>query len=572
MWADQAWQDGDPDINFDIGLSTEDEITWHLVRRWLARCLDSHEACSERAATDFVPTRLLELKKADSAVEDRMFRLVHAEQVTLSAKYLTLSHCWGTRHWHEDQKLTRSSLPRLTEYQPISRLPKTFRDAFTIVERLGMQYLWIDRFCIIQDSPEDWSAEASTMCDVYSHSFLNISALAAADDATGCFFTRDPSMITPTVFNLCVAGPGKTERHRILAEDRVWKLTFENEPLLKRGWTVQERLLAPRVVHFGRQQVFWECHGMSCCEMHPRTVTTRDHPSPQVVLQQSGRVHAWKQLLDSGNHVTTDDNVRQLFQDWYSVKKVYAACQLTVPGDKLVALSGIARDMKRRMAKFGFNSTEYFAGLWRQDMPRCLLWSVRCKGKRPPAYRAPSWSWAALDGPVFPQDLAMGLNNDREIILASVVNVTTMHNGDDTGPVTGGSLTLKGRLASARPELGDNRARFHWLPIEQIGSPDLNEIGETGILAKSQQSLDTLGWVEFDTVQDIREHVFCLPIIMQPLYLRPKESWSVYGLVLSRGIDRRYSRIGCFHFEPLGSHADIDALFPRVSEVDVEIT
>jgi hypothetical protein len=39
-------QDGDPDINLDIGPSTEDERTWPLVQLWLTQCLASHEACN----------------------------------------------------------------------------------------------------------------------------------------------------------------------------------------------------------------------------------------------------------------------------------------------------------------------------------------------------------------------------------------------------------------------------------------------------------------------------------------------------------------------------------------------
>lgn len=30
-------------------------------------------------------------------------------------------------------------------------------------------------------------------------------------------------------------------------------------PLNGRGWVLQGRLLAPRTLHFGREQLFWEC-------------------------------------------------------------------------------------------------------------------------------------------------------------------------------------------------------------------------------------------------------------------------------------------------------------------------
>jgi hypothetical protein len=148
-------QDRDPDINLYIGPSTEDEKTWDLIQLWLTQCLASHEACDERATLEFIPTRLLELNRTASALGGRTFWLVRTKQVMPNATYITLSHYWGTREWDEDQKLTRSSLQRLTECQPVDRLPKIFRDTFTIIERLSVQYLWIDRFCILQDSPED---------------------------------------------------------------------------------------------------------------------------------------------------------------------------------------------------------------------------------------------------------------------------------------------------------------------------------------------------------------------------------------------------------------------------------
>ena len=39
-------------------------------------------------------------------------------------------------------------------------------------------------------------------------------------------------------------------------------------PLGGRGWALQERLLAPRTLHFGREQLFWECRGCRRPEGH----------------------------------------------------------------------------------------------------------------------------------------------------------------------------------------------------------------------------------------------------------------------------------------------------------------
>lgn len=43
----------------------------------------------------------------------------------------------------------------------------------------------------------------------------------------------------------------------------------ERAPVNIRAWVVQERLLAPRVLHFGQTQVIWECRELSACELYP---------------------------------------------------------------------------------------------------------------------------------------------------------------------------------------------------------------------------------------------------------------------------------------------------------------
>jgi hypothetical protein len=142
-------------------------------------------------------------------------------------------------------------------------------------------------------------------------------------------------MVAATVFNLAVKGPNKPEPYRFgLEKCRAWRLTFEREPLLQRGWTVQERLLAPHVVHFGRKQVFWECHGTSCCEVHQRIVVAWGSPFGSSLTAAGRQVHAWKHLLSSADRYNANDGLRQLLDDWYGVQGLYSTCQLTVPGDK----------------------------------------------------------------------------------------------------------------------------------------------------------------------------------------------------------------------------------------------
>jgi hypothetical protein len=64
--------------------------------------------------------------------------------------------------------------------------------------------------------------------------------------------------------------------------------------------------------------------------------------------------------------------------------------------DKLLAIGGVASTIGIR--------SEYLAGLWKDDLPRQLLWTTdgRIRGvhSRPRKYQAPTWLWASLNGKV----------------------------------------------------------------------------------------------------------------------------------------------------------------------------
>jgi hypothetical protein len=49
---------------------------------------------------------------------------------------------------------------------PFSHFPKTFQHAILICRGLGVNHLWIDSLCVIQDSEEDWALQSARMTDV----------------------------------------------------------------------------------------------------------------------------------------------------------------------------------------------------------------------------------------------------------------------------------------------------------------------------------------------------------------------------------------------------------------------
>ena len=69
---------------------------------------------------------------------------------------------------------------------PFEQLPQSFKDAVSITRGLGIQYLWIDSLCIIQDDVSDWETESSRMASVFSCSWLNLAITYAADSSVSC--------------------------------------------------------------------------------------------------------------------------------------------------------------------------------------------------------------------------------------------------------------------------------------------------------------------------------------------------------------------------------------------------
>jgi hypothetical protein len=91
-----------------------------------------------------------------------------------------------------------------------------------------------------------------------------------------------------------------------------------------------------------------------------------------------------------------------MYERWNRIVEIYSKTQLTNASDKLIALSGIAKMM------FDQIRGQYVAGMWLRYLECQLLWRVDpvyengrfySESRRPPSYRAPTFSWAAVDAP-----------------------------------------------------------------------------------------------------------------------------------------------------------------------------
>lgn len=173
-----------------------------LIRDWLDICEREHKHCTRKIVTRFsnqdndqesmLPTRAIDVKSSDG------FSIRIRDNRGKPGKYLALSHRWNGGPMPSWVTRTNSIESRRIWFPPLG-LPSSIIDAIRVTRALGAQYLWIDSLCIIQDSSEDWDAEAARMADVYANAHLTIFADCGRDDDNGFLHQRIPQKSVPVI-------------------------------------------------------------------------------------------------------------------------------------------------------------------------------------------------------------------------------------------------------------------------------------------------------------------------------------------------------------------------------------
>ncbi|EAT80540.1 hypothetical protein SNOG_12128 [Parastagonospora nodorum SN15] len=114
---------------------------------------------------------------------------------------------------------------------PVSELPKTFSDAIDISRVLGIQYLWIDSLCIIQDDQADWEKHVEIMASIYESSYLTLAAGASSDDDGGFFSLPSGSYAKSQCSSLKLGGKLCNIYVRHISEYATRELTYPNDKL-----------------------------------------------------------------------------------------------------------------------------------------------------------------------------------------------------------------------------------------------------------------------------------------------------------------------------------------------------
>ena len=151
------------------------------IRRWLAECLEHHDTCKRQPLAS-LPTRVIDVGEKDHEIP----RLHVANGQT--SPYLALSYCWGEE---KSMVLTTETLELFKKGIPSDAIPATIKDAFKVTRELGYRYIWIDSLNIIQDSVDDWKAEAQKMRKIYECADLVIAGDESYSRSVGIFMPRN---------------------------------------------------------------------------------------------------------------------------------------------------------------------------------------------------------------------------------------------------------------------------------------------------------------------------------------------------------------------------------------------
>jgi len=445
-----------------LGQSTISVSSRNFVIQKLNSCHANHKICNQvGSAGTYLPTRIIDVGEAD----DVYVRLLDSVRSDRCGLYTALSHQWGSAMV---MKLTNETMADMKNGIEMGNLPRTFQHAIRMTRDLKIRYLWIDSLCIIQDSPDDWAEEASKMQDVYRNAFCTLAATGGTDSNSGFRFLRDPRTIEPFVVtaswehrgdSVCIATNEYLQRILVpgsyyCMDFDFWRDQVEEASLNRRAWVMQERILSARTVHFSGQQVLWQCREQESCETFPDGVPGWSSPRTalwSIFLNTTGFRLALDKLRGLENQSLRESGMVEIHASWDKLVKAYSTCGLTMEEDKFVAIFSLVKEMKL------VTGDEWLAGFWKSQLPNALCWAVEwdspyllgmiergepLPASRPRNWRAPSWSWASTNLPIFFSPVKELYRHHSQVAEVKEVDVSTLK----TGGVTRAFLRIRGPL------------------------------------------------------------------------------------------------------------------------------
>jgi hypothetical protein len=247
-----------------------------------------------------------------------------------------------------------------------ANLPATIEDAIQVTQNLGFQYLWVDKYCVLQIDQSDFKHQIRQMHLIYRSAQITIIAGGGMDAVSGLEGISTPRANMQT--------KGRYGRLNLITFSLwPWTPLSFTEGWNNRGWTFQESYFSQRRLIFTDKQVLFDCN---------EGVISEDLPHFQIAYLHS--LKKWKPNV-------VEKDVHNLIEN-------YTRRVLTHADDMLNAFDGILADLEQNeppiRSHWGICSildeSGYLNGLL---IGLCWIHSVQNEE----IYRRlgfPSWSWA----------------------------------------------------------------------------------------------------------------------------------------------------------------------------------
>ena len=226
------------------------------------------------------------------------------------------------------------------------------------------------------------------MSEIYSNSVLTIAASQSSDSEGKLFSPKSPFEIG---FRLNDAEQGidnglrvrKAFPHQMTnmppLETLATPYLQATFPLLKRAWVFQERILSPRMLHFGENELHWECGTTASCECG---IENASNIKPSIFALSAP-------LRNKASNHQVPYNIA-----FARLINYYSNLELSYESDILLALQGIVTQIE------GITGDQNVAGLWKKKLGWNLCWSVMQPSPRRRHAKVPTWSWASVLTPI----------------------------------------------------------------------------------------------------------------------------------------------------------------------------
>ncbi|KUJ11207.1 HET-domain-containing protein [Mollisia scopiformis] len=490
--------ESEPELKLAPSTSSDESLAF--IKNWIQSCRTDHPQCHTAPHFFRLPTRLIE-------ISTQGLRLWTPNDVFGMLDYVTLSHCWGAM---ETLKLTKNNIQTLSSKIPVHSLCGTFLDAVLVTIKLGYRYVWIDSMCIIQDDEDDWRRESGLMADVYGNAVVNLAATASKDGLGGLFRERVVSRISKQYVQT------KSQQIFEIPDERLYFRCLDQSPLSQRAWVFQERFLARRTIHFTAEQIFCECRRHIACEGAPGGAAVRPADPDDIPFPSE------RKLGDP--------------EEWREIIQLYSRAKLTYSKDKLIALSGVARQFQ------SVTGDQYVAGLWKTDLEIYLCWRVESSESLQPipdpetsVYQAPSWSWAssnqAINWYLYMTPLKNTFSNDA---LCRLVNFLDIHL-EPVGPDPLGQLQAAHLDIETGPLIRGNVIASLLNDFDQpFDNSYQTELDGKTFLLRGEGQVSPDHKIEYESVAD---SVYFLPLSVDNSgdeVMHYKTGVTMYGLVVTK--------------------------------------